>query len=89
MKSLFEFAKFCNSDAIVTIDADGQFLPNEIQKMIKPISEKNSDIVIGYRFDDKTEMPKYRKIGNKALDMVVATSSTRMVINTRVNGLTI
>jgi glycosyltransferase involved in cell wall biosynthesis len=70
MKSLFEFAKTTNTDVIVTIDADGQFLPNEIPKLIKPIMEQNVDVVIGYRFEDKTEMPKYRKFGNKVLDKI-------------------
>ena len=27
-----------------------------------------SDIVIGYRFKDNSEMPYYRKVGNKVLD---------------------
>jgi len=70
MKSLFEFAKVSNADIMVTIDADGQFLPNEIPKLIKPIIEKNIDVVIGNRFDNKKEMPKYRKIGNDFLDKI-------------------
>ena len=70
MKSLFEFAKSSNTDVIVTIDADGQFLPKEIPKLVKSLTEQNADIVVGYRFDDKTEMPKYRKVGNKMLDKI-------------------
>lgn len=70
MKSLFRLALENNADVIVTIDGDGQFLPEEIPKLINPIIENQSDIVIGYRFDDKTEMPSYRKIGNKFLDKV-------------------
>lgn len=70
MKDLFKFARFSNADVLVTIDADGQFLPKEIPKLIKPIIEHNADIVVGYRFDDKTEMPKYRKFGNEVLDKI-------------------
>ena len=70
MKTLFEFAKASNADIMITIDADGQFLPKEIPKLIKPITEQNIDVVIGNRFDDKKEMPKYRKIGNKFLDKI-------------------
>ena len=70
MKSLFKFARASNSDIIITIDADRQFLPKEIPRLIDPIIEQNADIVVGYRFDDKTEMPKYRKIGNKMLDKI-------------------
>ncbi len=70
MKSLFRFANTSNSDVIITIDADRQFLPEEIPKLVKLLTKQNADIVVGYRFDDKTQMPKYRKIGNKMLDKI-------------------
>ena len=68
LKSLFEHARHSSADIIVTMDGDGQFMPEEIKKLTKPIIEKTSDIVVGYRFDNDTEMPSYRKIGNKILD---------------------
>ena len=68
LQSLFKFARHSNFDIIVTIDGDGQFLPEEIPKLVKKIESGESDIVIGYRFDDTTEMPNYRKFGNKMLD---------------------
>ena len=70
MKSLFTYAKQIEADIIITIDGDGQFSPEDIPKFLDAMKENNSDIVIGYRFDDKTEMPSYRKIGNKLLDRV-------------------
>lgn len=70
LKEIFKFAKSSNIDIMITIDADGQFVPEEIPILLKPIIEKKSDIVVGYRFDDKTEMPQYRKIGNKILDKI-------------------
>ena len=68
MKTLFEYVKKNQADIIVTIDGDGQFLPEEIPQLIIPILEKKADIVIGYRFEDNEEMPSYRKFGNKMLD---------------------
>ena len=68
MKTLFEYVKKNQGDIIVTIDGDGQFLPEEIPQLIIPILEKKADIVIGYRFEDNEEMPAYRKFGNKMLD---------------------
>ncbi len=70
MRTLFEHVKKIQADVIVTMDGDGQFLPEEIPQLIIPILEKKSDIVIGYRFDDTDEMPTYRKIGNKMLDKI-------------------
>jgi glycosyltransferase involved in cell wall biosynthesis len=70
LQELFKFAKASNADVMITIDADGQFVADEIPLLLKPIVEEKSDIVIGYRFDDKTEMPKYRKFGNEFLDKI-------------------
>jgi len=70
LKSLFKYALNVNADVVVTIDGDGQFLPEEINKIIKPIIENDYDIVIGNRFDDHKEMPSYRKVGNKMLDKI-------------------
>ncbi len=74
MKSLFEYAKQVKADVAVTIDGDGQFMPEEIPKLLTPILEKGYDVVIGYRFEGK-EMPSYRKIGNKVLDKITSMAS--------------
>ena len=68
LKSLFKYARENKADVIVTIDGDGQFLPEEIEKLVKPIQTHQFDVVIGNRFLDKHEMPSYRKAGNKILD---------------------
>jgi len=68
LKTLFEHAKKIDFDVLVTIDGDGQFLPNEIPKLMAPILKNKSDIVLGYRFENNLEMPSYRKFGNKMLD---------------------
>jgi len=75
MKSLFKHALKRNADVIVVIDGDGQFLPEEIPKLIDPILKDNLDIVIGYRFDNEQDMPVYRKLGNKFLDKMTNEAS--------------
>ena len=70
MKSLFDYAKNVDADVIITMDGDGQFLPEQIPGLLKPILENSYDIVIGNRFSDDEEMPSYRKIGNKMLDKI-------------------
>jgi len=76
LKSLFEQVLKIDADIVVTIDGDGQFLPEEIPKLIKKLKKTKTDIVIGYRFDDTTEMPYYRQIGNKLLDKVANLGSS-------------
>jgi len=70
MKRLFMRAREMNADVIVTLDADGQHDANEIPRLLEPILDGSSDIVVGSRFmrDEGTrEMPKYRKIGTKII----------------------
>ena len=65
---LFEKAKSLNADCVVTIDGDGQFLPEEIPMMLDKRHDGHYDIVVGYRFDSETDMPAHRKLGNKFFD---------------------
>jgi glycosyltransferase involved in cell wall biosynthesis len=75
LQSMFDYVKQSNADVIVTIDGDGQLLPEEIPELFTPIIANESDIVIGYRFDDESEMPSYRKFGNKVLDKITNLAS--------------
>ena len=74
MRTLFNFVKNENFDAMITIDGDGQFSPKEIPKLISPIVDEKMDVVIGYR-SNKDEMPSYRKLGNKFLDSMTNLAS--------------
>jgi glycosyltransferase involved in cell wall biosynthesis len=50
------------ADIIVHFDADGQFLVNEIEDLIKPIIHEGYDIVLGSRFlEKKSKMPWFKK----------------------------
>jgi len=70
MRTLFDYAKKIDGDIIITMDSDGQFLPEEIPKLVNSLIENNADIVTGYRFADEKDMPRYRKFGNKVLDKI-------------------
>ena len=75
MKSLFSYAKNIDADIMITMDGDGQFLPEEIPRIMKPVIEEKADVVLGYRFDDADDMPTYRKFGNKFLDKMTSLAS--------------
>lgn len=51
-----EFAVKEGADAIVHFDADGQFEPKEIKELIKPIINKECDVVLGSRFLNKNSV---------------------------------
>ena len=47
----FKLAKKRNGDIIITFDADGQHLAEDIPKLIEPILNKESDVVVGKRIN--------------------------------------
>jgi glycosyltransferase involved in cell wall biosynthesis len=60
------------ADVIVHIDADGQYVANEIPLLIREV-KKGADLVLGSRFKGKIEeMPFIKRIGNKAFSVVVS-----------------
>jgi polyprenyl-phospho-N-acetylgalactosaminyl synthase len=57
-----QYALNKKADIIVHFDADGQFLVNEIEDLIKPIIHENYDLVLGSRFlKKKSKMPWFKK----------------------------
>ena len=55
------------ADIVVQIDADGQYDPQEIPKLIQPILDNKADLVLGSRLENlKYEMPWLKKQGNRA-----------------------
>ncbi len=59
-------------DVIVHIDADSQYQPNEIPKLLNEI-KKGYDLVLGSRFLGKIEeMPLVKRLGNIAFSKVVS-----------------
>lgn len=64
IKSIFHKAKELNSDLLVTFDADGQHRIEDIQTVVKPITNNEADIVIGSRFlSGDAKVPSHRKLG--------------------------
>ena len=60
------------ADIIVTYDADGQFVAEEIKSVVKPVAEGKADVVLGARFG-KSDIPVMKKFFLKG-----ATIFTRM-----------
>ena len=61
-----------DGDILVTFDADGQHRVDDINKVINPIINGKSDLVIGSRFLDESEkeVPRYRKVGIKVITKI-------------------
>ena len=85
INSIFQKAKELNSDLLVTFDADGQHRIEDIEKVVKPISNGESDIVIGSRFldDSEKEVPNYRKVGIKVITKITNTTIKKQLTDSQ------
>ena len=72
IRSIFLKSKDLGGDILVTFDADGQHRIEDIDKVINPIINGESDLVIGSRFLDESakEVPRYRKAGIKLITKI-------------------
>ncbi|MFH2139016.1 MAG: glycosyltransferase family 2 protein [Candidatus Omnitrophota bacterium] len=62
-------------DILVTMDADGQFNPLDIEKLIAPLLSGQADFVSGSRFKDPDcfpKMPGIKFIGNKVMSLFIS-----------------
>jgi len=70
------------ADIIIHTDADGQYLANDIPRLIKKINE-GYDLVIGSRFKHKnTKISFLKNIGNKAFALVFSNIMKREITDT-------
>ena len=65
----FKFALRHGYDCAIQVDADGQHIPSEIEKLLKPLTEEEFDVVIGSRYLDKNDYQTtfLRRVGAVAL----------------------
>jgi len=68
LRTIFETARDLGADKMVIIDSDGQHDPEEIPKLLQPLSS-GADLVIGSRFRNGQNIPAYRRAGMKVLDI--------------------
>ena len=85
IRSLFLKSKELEGDVLVTFDADGQHRIEDIDKIINPIINDKSDLVIGSRFldDGEKEVPQYRKIGINIITKITNASIKKQLTDSQ------
>jgi glycosyltransferase involved in cell wall biosynthesis len=71
-----------NYDYLLTVDADGQFPPTEVRKVLVSALGSDSDVTLGSRFLNKElsqEVPKSRTKGNKVVRGIIKVISGKKV----------
>ncbi len=78
-------AKKNNASILVNIDADGQFNPAEIPKIVSPILDKRADVVLGSRFIGRSQrtIPLIKRIGNLIISLLVSILSGHRIRDTQ------
>lgn len=71
IRTLFDYTRAIEYDALVLLDGDGQHIPTDIPKVTEPVLNDDADLVIGSRYIDgsfSTETPIFRRFGQLAFD---------------------
>lgn len=50
LRTGFEIAQQANAEVVVNLDADGQYLPEDVERLVAPVLEDEADFVLGSRF---------------------------------------
>lgn len=66
----FEAAIRIKADVAVTLDADGQHNPKNIQALIDPIIKNRVDLVVGSRMFNTQGMPFLKIVGNWIMNLI-------------------
>jgi glycosyltransferase involved in cell wall biosynthesis len=62
-----------NAAAVAFCDADGEYAPEELERMVAPILDGQADYVVGSRFAGRIDrMLPQRRLGNKVLTLALS-----------------
>lgn len=76
LRTGFRHARDRRPDAVVTIDADGQYMPGDIPSVAQPVLEGRADIVVGSRYlEPASDVPLARIWGHRFFNFVTNRSS--------------
>ncbi|MFA5356138.1 MAG: glycosyltransferase family 2 protein [Candidatus Omnitrophota bacterium] len=70
-------------DAVITMDGDGQHLPEEIPYFTRVAKYSNSGIIIGNRMLKKSNMPSVRVITNKFMSWLISLIAKQNIPDTQ------
>jgi glycosyltransferase involved in cell wall biosynthesis len=79
----FRYALENNFDAIITMDADGQHLAQDLPSFIEEANDANIHIVLGNRMFNVEKMPFLRVITNKFMSWLISIISKQEIPDTQ------
>lgn len=85
VRTLLEYTSGLDFDALVLMDGDGQHSPADIPSVTEAVLEEEADVAIGSRYLDGREhdTPRYRRLGQRVLDVLTVGSSRTRVTDSQ------
>ncbi len=84
LRTGFAIARLEGADIVINLDADGQYKPEEIERLVKPIIEDEADFVLGSRF-----MGFYEEAGSvRHVGVVFFSKMISLLTGTRISDCT-
>jgi glycosyltransferase involved in cell wall biosynthesis len=69
----FRSARALEPDVVITIDADGQHVPEEMMIVAMPVLDGSADIVVGSRYlEKKSNVPRHRIWGHAVFNFITS-----------------
>lgn len=79
----FEYAAGRGCEALVTLDADGQHLPEEIAVFFEEYKKSGTPVLVGNRMEDQSRMPLVRRWTNSYMSWVLSRAMGQRVPDTQ------
>jgi len=83
LKKGFKYALTHDFDAVITMDGDGQHLPEDLSCLIHQAIKSGSDVFVGNRMRQTKGMPWLRVITNKFMSLVISVLSKQSIPDTQ------
>jgi hypothetical protein len=84
LRTGFAIARLERAEIVINLDADGQYKPEEIERLVKPIIEDGADFVLGSRF-----MGFYEEAGSvRHVGVVFFSKMISLLTGTRISDCT-
>ena len=85
VRTIFEYVRGRDFDALVLLDGDGQHVTEDVPEVAGPVIAGKSDMVIGSRYIDpsRNETPRYRRFGQRVLDTLTGQTARTSLSDTQ------
>ncbi len=72
LRTAFQYAVREQYDGVITMDSDGQHVPEDISKLILAGERQHAALVLGNRMEQAQQMPKIRRVTNRVMSWIVS-----------------